>query len=357
MTTANKDHFIGLDGLRGVAALMIMMLHINGRMPTPSHWLQHCDLAVDLFFILSGFVVARDYEVRLKNGMPFFSYLRIRLIRLYPLMALGIAAGLIAYICGAPLKGATSVSVFAALLFIPAVWTTQSVFPLNNVQWSLFFELLANVAHALSVKRLSNRLLCAVIAVFAVALVVAARSYGGLGVGWTMTNFWGGFARVGFSFPLGVLLYRLWKSDKISKPILPVILPLIAVGAVCISAGDYRLTWRWYVDLPIVMLAFPTIVWVAAGARPGPKMTALLSALGALSYPVYALQLPIIFVIEIASRPLGLISWQIVIAETLTCLALSWIAYSRYDVPIRNFLLRRSRGPSMTNHTQQLPTG
>ena len=97
MSQSPKQTFAALDGVRGIAALAVMMFHIAwwphfGR-PFPSAY-----LAVDLFFALSGFVVAHAYSPRLSQGMSPWGFLRLRVVRLWPLYALGLAVGVAAVI-------------------------------------------------------------------------------------------------------------------------------------------------------------------------------------------------------------------------------------------------------------------
>ena len=79
--------FTGLDGLRGLAALAVFGAHVPD--PLLRDALPGCDLAVDLFFALSGFVLAHAYFERLRKGMGVGTFFKRRVIRLYPLYALG----------------------------------------------------------------------------------------------------------------------------------------------------------------------------------------------------------------------------------------------------------------------------
>jgi peptidoglycan/LPS O-acetylase OafA/YrhL len=79
--------FATLDGLRGVAAIAVTSLHF--RFELGKFLLPHSYLAVDFFFVLSGFVLAYAYEDRLSEGMKPIQFLRLRVIRLYPLYLIG----------------------------------------------------------------------------------------------------------------------------------------------------------------------------------------------------------------------------------------------------------------------------
>ncbi|WP_245531340.1 acyltransferase family protein [Asticcacaulis biprosthecium] len=83
-----------LTGLRGLAALYVVIFHANGfwKFPDPVRpFIHHGYMAVDLFFILSGFVMAMTYAHMFEDGFcfkKFKHFLVLRLVRIYPLFAL-----------------------------------------------------------------------------------------------------------------------------------------------------------------------------------------------------------------------------------------------------------------------------
>ncbi|KJC50888.1 hypothetical protein UB31_11670 [Bradyrhizobium sp. LTSP849] len=105
-----KEHFLTLDGLRGLAAFGVLLFHRRWLVPG-GHFLDHAYLAVDFFFGLSGFVIAYAYGARLRDrSISFLGFLAVRVIRLYPLLIL---AGALAATASA-LDGHTGVSVLIA---------------------------------------------------------------------------------------------------------------------------------------------------------------------------------------------------------------------------------------------------
>ena len=157
VTPAEVGHgrIAGLDGLRGVAAMAILAHHI-GVLRHESIFFSHGYLAVDFFFLLSGFVIGGAYEPRMAAGMTFWRYAQIRLIRLYPLIALGAVAGAVSFILtNKPLPVWTAL--WFQLAFIPFAVTRVEAYPLNGVQWSLFFELFINAVHAALYRFLTTR--------------------------------------------------------------------------------------------------------------------------------------------------------------------------------------------------------
>src|SRR5215469_9945636 len=85
----DRRMFYTIDGLRGIAALLVVCRHIvplhGNRLNFPSSY-----LAVELFFLFSGFVIAHAYDKRFDAGMSFWEFVKARIIRLYPLYFLGL---------------------------------------------------------------------------------------------------------------------------------------------------------------------------------------------------------------------------------------------------------------------------
>jgi peptidoglycan/LPS O-acetylase OafA/YrhL len=90
-----REKFIFLDGLRGVAAMSVGILHA-GQIFNVDIIPRHGYLAVDFFFCLSGFVIAYAYEERLFGQHSWGRFALLRVIRLYPMIVVGTALGTIA---------------------------------------------------------------------------------------------------------------------------------------------------------------------------------------------------------------------------------------------------------------------
>src|ERR687885_1577591 len=99
MPLSTKPHFAILDGLRGVAALAIVVFHFMEWVYTdPSqNFIAHGFLAVDFFFCLSGFVIGYAYDDRI-GQLGLATFFSLRLIRLHPLVVLGSVLGLLGYL-------------------------------------------------------------------------------------------------------------------------------------------------------------------------------------------------------------------------------------------------------------------
>ena len=232
-----KAHYELLDGLRGVAALMVIWYHIfEGFATSPmDQRFNHGYLAVDFFFILSGFVIGYAYDDRWKTTMTQKEFFKRRLIRLHPMVVMGAVLGAITFcIQGCEQWDGTRVSISMVmvamllnLFLIPAVPGTGpevrgngEMYPLNGPSWSLFFEYIGNIMYALFIRRMSTKALMALIVLAGIGLASFAifnfSGAGHLGVGWTMEeyNLIGGFLRVLFSFSMGLLMSRVFKPNE-----------------------------------------------------------------------------------------------------------------------------------------------
>ena len=92
---ASKPHYEILDGLRGVAAVMVIIFHLFEAHAGGSHLTQiinHGYLAVDFFFMLSGFVIGYAYDDRW-NRMTVGTFFKRRIIRLHPMVIMGSIVG------------------------------------------------------------------------------------------------------------------------------------------------------------------------------------------------------------------------------------------------------------------------
>ncbi|MGE0829924.1 MAG: acyltransferase family protein, partial [Hyphomonadaceae bacterium] len=156
-----KERFLALDGLRGIAAVAVLLRHFGsaaGPVRLPESY-----LAVDLFFLLSGFVLAHAYEQRLRAGMSFWDFLKARFIRLYPLYFLGTAIGaagafwLASRNWGHAEFGEMLGSLSFNLAFLPSAFHEHNPFPYNGPAWSLFYEMLASVIFALAAPLMGPR--------------------------------------------------------------------------------------------------------------------------------------------------------------------------------------------------------
>lgn len=346
---ACKEKFLALDALRGVGAIMVVLAHIAGN--EQINWLfTGASPGVDLFFVLSGFVIAHCYEPDLQSGaLSYRSYLRTRMIRLYPTIVLGGLAGAAAALLVAAQNDRVDVwqALPLQLLLIPLFGATFDCYPMNPATWSLFFELIANCAHGACAKHVTKGRLVAVIAASLVALVLCAFYFGSLNIGAQPNNFVGGFVRVGFSFTLGLLLYRLHASGRLRVPRLPVFVPVFGIVAMMVLPAPHMPYGAAIHDLICVVLVVPALILLAVNADVPQRWARVLAWLGMMSYPLYALHMPILRVFGDQIVTPGLAHWIKAVGWAgVVCLALliaTFVAY-RVDAPIRAWLSKRRAG-------------
>jgi peptidoglycan/LPS O-acetylase OafA/YrhL len=296
----------GLDALRGVAALMVTIGHVQKI--TDSDWyVGHYGLAVDFFFMLSGYVMARTSEARLAGGgisSAGFVFKRIR--RLWPVAAIGAAIGFALILATEPFSGNTVMMFGAALLFLPYP-NPGWIFPLNGPRWSLFTELFANLVHALLLARLTNRMLSILLAAFTLTYIWIALSFGEWQLAGKTQEFLPALLRTLVSYSFGILLFRHYRDRRLSSANLPL---LCAVMAFAIYYSGQFPPDR--AGMFFTLLLCPWLIVAGSGVKVGRRQARFASAAGAMSFPLYAVHYPLI---EIASLWLSPIA---VLTTTLT---------------------------------------
>lgn len=332
--------YIALDGLRGVAAISVMIFHRK-------EWfgdgiLTHAYLAVDYFFLLSGFVIAHAYWERMQAGLSHARFLALRAIRLYPLIIVGAAIGTTALYLKAVFTGAPApewTAAVAAALAIPH-FGGADLWPVNPPTWSLFFELLFSIAFATVLIRLRAAALLAATLGFAIALIVAAVIYGGLEAGNDSATFWAGFARAGFPFLLGVAMQRLLpRAAALSNPLLLIGLCVLLITSFSMVTTTRTMSMTY--DLVCVLLAYPIILFAAAHIAPEGATGRVCRVLGDLSYPLYIIHFPLLWLFSAGSKmafgveAIGPLLGGVIFVVVIAC---SWVALVAFDAPVRRWL-------------------
>lgn len=342
-----RQHYVFLDALRGVAAIMVLLLHwFEGH---GQEWFGSGLLAVDFFFILSGFVVAFAYERRLRSEGKSARFVRQRFIRLYPLIAAGVLLGFIRFAMLAvqegapPFDAALLAQLAGGLAMIPMDWSggVSGFFPLNNALWSLHFEFIAYLAFWLILYRIRTAGLAAIAVVAAVGCYFwAAMTFGAADLHDGATGYVHAFSRVAFSFTLGIIVYR--SRDRIADTALPGgrWLALVLVAALILP----RTMLPPLAVMALLALVFPYIIAAGTQVEAGPR-AGYEKLLGDLSYPLYALHVPLIWTMSGACKALGigfaanpLLNGIFILPATLI---ISYAAFILYDKPLRRWLTAR----------------
>ena len=336
-----KPHYDILDGLRGVAAIMVVWFHLFEAYAT-SHLdqrINHGYLAVDFFFILSGFVIGYAYDDRWKKKMSVKDFLKRRLIRLHPMVVMGAVIGAVMfYFQGCSVWDVSAVSLSMLLtatllnaLLIPATPGSEirglgEMYPLNGPSWSLFFEYIGNVLYALFIRKLPTRAL-SVLVLLAGCGLAAFAVWGPLGdicVGFAMDgdNMLGGSLRLLFAFSAGLLLSRV---------------PRIG--------GSEHLWMNGLYDTLCAVVLFPLLVCLGASGKTTDRVTTrVCKFLGDISYPLYMVHYPFIYLYYAWVKNENLTFTESLpgaLALVAGSVILAYLCLKLYDEPVRRFLTDR----------------
>ncbi|WP_263415544.1 acyltransferase family protein [Terriglobus albidus] len=360
-----KSHYVVLDGLRGVASLMVVIFHTFEAYADGNpikQIINHGYLAVDFFFLLSGFVIAYAYDDRWSR-MSKCEFYKRRLIRLQPMVVMGslIGAALFYFQKGSmfPLVAATPVSKMllvmllgCTLLPLPVsldIRGWSEMHPLDGPAWSLFFEYIANILYAVGLRRLSNRVLWVLVLLAGIFLGQLAifGPRGDLIGGWSINaaQLHIGFARLLFPFLAGMLLMRIGKRIHTRAPFGICTLLLVAALALPRFGGAQHLWINGIYDLLCVIVLFPIIVAIGAGEkRVDGTSIRIARFFGDLSYPLYITHYPLIYiytawVVQERIPPARGAIWGVVLLIAAVSIAYACLKF--YDEPARRWLSRR----------------
>jgi peptidoglycan/LPS O-acetylase OafA/YrhL len=345
-----KQHFEILDGLRGVAAVAVVIFHFMEFAVPDYHdnFIAHSYLAVDFFFCLSGFVIAYAYDQKIRT-MGAIEFLKLRLIRLHPLVVIGSLIGLLCFVFD-PFSGLqktygvgkTILMFLSSCLLIPYPIVTEryfNLFHLNPPTWSLFWEYIANIFYVAVLFKLKNKIMWVLTLVAAVLLCWEAYRSTYLGVGWGGDNFAGGGIRVFFSFLAGMLVYRSKWIIKTSFGFIPMSILLAAAFLFPFSEKVNYIT-----DPIIVILYFPFLVALGAGATSRASTSKICKFSGEISYPLYMIHYPFLWVFLSYVEKVNPNMTQLQVIIPIGVVLLISLAYSIMvwiDVPIRTYLRRK----------------
>jgi len=347
MTETRRHSFSTLDAMRGVAAIAVALYHFK-KMYSPNFGFPNGYLAVDLFFILSGFIIAFAYDKRLGQGLTTGQFMTARIIRFAPMIWLGAALGAIQLLT-LPHGGDEVLSwnerVWASVLnaaMLPSfVGDSPRMFPVNNSEWSLFYELLANLAFVLTFHRLRGKWLFAAIAVLGALLLATVLRLDHANFGWRQSHLVFGVFRVGFTFLVGVAICRY---RHVWQPRIPALNPLIILAAVALSLFvPVPDSAQAAYDCAFIFLIAPTLVMLGARSElTGQRLKSMGVALALLSYPLYAIHYPV-YKMSMAVATAGYMPMIAGVAVLAALIPLSLFIARHVDEPIRAWMTARTR--------------
>ena len=353
---ATKPHYEILNGLRGIAAIIIVAFHVyEAYTINPFDQIfNHAYLAVDFFFVLSGFVIGYAYDERW-GKMSLGNFLKRRLFRLHPMVVFGTLLGACLFYFGAstifPLI--SDIPVWKLLVFtllgmflIPTspsmdIRGWQEMYTLDAPIWSLFYEYIANILYGLFIRKFTKTTLSALVFLAACAISYQALTQGDMIGGWEFSghHLRVGFTRLIYPFFAGLLMYRIGKMIHIRQAFLWSSLALIVALTAPRIGGEDTLWMNGLYEAFIVIIFFPLIVLTGAGGEVKNKFSLkACKFLGDISYPLYLVNYPLCYI------HIGWLSdtkytfaeaWWVSAGVFIASIVLAYLALKLFDEPVR----------------------
>lgn len=361
----SKRHLLILDALRGIAAVMVLIMHtfeLYAGGDFHKLFIGHGYLAVDFFFMLSGYVMAHAYDDRW-DKMTVADFLKRRLIRLHPLIILGMILGaLMFYFQASPAFPKIADTPVWQLLLITAIGFTlipvppsmdirgwNEMHPLNGPAWSLFFEYLANILHVFFLRKLPNLALSVLVFLAGAALfhLLLTNSSGDLIGGWSLepAQLRIGFTRLLFPYMAGMLLRRVVKLRSNQNTFLLTALVLVGLLSMPRLGGREHIWINGLYEALVIVVAFPAIIYLGAIGEVKNALTQkVCTVLGDLSYPLYITHFPLMCVYYGWVSNHKVTMAQGALPGILVMIASAVLAYAAlkwYDLPVRKWLAAR----------------
>jgi peptidoglycan/LPS O-acetylase OafA/YrhL len=348
MQPLTKPHYPILDGLRGTAAILVVIFHLlEAYFPVyANHPIHHGYLAVDFFFLLSGFVVGYAYDDRW-GRMTIKDFIKIRLVRLHPLVILGVAIGAIAFWFDPYTNGAQHTNLLKligvmligfSLLPSPDLRGWGETHCLDGPCWSLLQEYIANLIYALFGRKMTKGILWIVVIISGIALISVAVWRGDVATGWGYSSFWIAIVRMMFPFFAGLLLFRTGKFIRI--PMAYTLCSLLLI--LLFIFPTYK--FNGFYEAGCIIIAFPIIVAAGAGGQISGRWAKLCKFSGAISYPIYIVHYPFIYIYTqwiAVKNPAPAQIIPIAAGLLVFFVLLAWVALKFYDEPVRAWLKRK----------------
>lgn len=360
----SKNHYEILDGLRGVASLIVVAFHIlETYLGDRFHQIiNHGYLAVDFFFLLSGFVVAYAYDDRWEK-MTQWDFYKRRLIRLQPMVIIGTLIGAaLFYFQASPVFPLISTTPVWQMLLVMLVGFTvlpipvsmdirgwQEMHPLDGPAWSLFFEYVANILYALFIRKFSKKLLTVFVVLSALLLIhfLIMGSQGDVIGGWSLNapQLHIGFARLLYPFFAGILLCRMGKLIHIKSAFAVSSLLIIIVLSIPRIGGSEHLWMNGLYESFSIIILFPLIVSIGAGGKiTGKFAMKACKFFGDISYPLYITHYPLIYLYTgwvVKNKVPASQGFGYGLLLFVGSIAIAYASLKLYDEPVREWLKKR----------------
>lgn len=383
----SKPHYEILDGLRGVAAFIVVCFHLFESYGGRANTIGHGYLAVDFFFALSGFVIGYAYDDRW-NKMTTWGFFKRRLVRLHPMVILAATLAMLFYYFtdGVPVfhivRETAPWVLFGVFLWqclmipLPQAWDIRGyaeVSSLGGTFWTLHYEYFANFIYALFVRRFNKIglwIFVAICAVFSSCLANQIDILGLWGHRWARYSMNSGFSltvsevsvaltRLMYPFFAGLLVSRMGWLIKVKGGFwwcsllvaILLIIPPVGVNdahfdfetrSMVIGANDSMWMNGIYESF-VILLMFPLIVSMGAGSKVvGKKSSAICKFLGELSYPLYLTHFSLVYIQQswVATHQDSTFAQHafVFVAVLVLSILQAYACLKLYDLPIREWL-------------------
>ena len=363
----SKPHYEILDGLRGVAAIMVVFFHVFETFSNGDHtkqFINHGYLAVDFFFMLSGYVISYAYDNRWSQ-MTMKDFFIRRLVRLQPMIIIGSLVGAVLFYFqqseGLGWGGIATTPVWKLLLVMVIGMTVipvgkgldirgwNEMHPLNGPSWSLFFEYIANIAYAVFLRKASKmvlRILVFIAAGFTIHYAFT-NPHGDIIGGWSIddaTQLKIGFIRLSFPFLMGIFLARVVKLKYTKNAFLTTSILLIILFSFPRLGGNTAPWKNAFYECFTLMIMFPIVILLGAGGKViGETANRFCKFLGDISYPIYITHFPLVYVYMawVANGKHTLAepqSWIVGFITVIISIIMAYVFMKFYDIPVRKWL-------------------
>ena len=301
----NQTRMEVLDAMRGVAALLVVLYHAKFVLYRAA-LVPNGYLAVDFFFMLSGLVISQSYSHKLNSDLSIINFIKIRVIRLYPLYFIGLIFGVFQiaqanyYQTNGAIPPANLASSFLFELFMVPSPFSDLLFPINIPAWSLFSEMVINILFATHLVKAKIKHIYWTTIISGTLLTAIAINFGEISLGFKWDSIHFALIRVTFSFSLGILIYRLNLHQKIRLSFKACAIPLLTL--IIVLMAKIPTGFQAIFDVVSVMFVFPImVVWAASCASPV-KLKPISDILGQSSYAIYIIHHPLLFIVAIPLR-------------------------------------------------------
>ncbi|NYE24240.1 acyltransferase family protein [Pigmentiphaga litoralis] len=359
-----------LDGLRGTASIVILVLHFLVGLER-EYIIPHAGLAVDFFFMLSGYCITSYYAAQASSQVSGRKLFLVRAANYYPAILLGLALGFSVYLLKVSMLAESvnwivvAINLALSVFLVPSPFaltdTWDFIYPFNGVTWSIMAELSMVFLFGAFFVNMRKSLLVILVIAGAAAATYQCFVFGAVtgGMNWShigdhshhyMATVAGfslplpvfiplALVRAFFPFFCGVLIYRCF-SCRLGVGGIYAVIPHFLLAAVLLTSLPVS---RWIYESIAITIIFPIILMWGSLAHAGDRYTRICHWLGNIAYPLYLTHYPLVIVFSYLIRKSGdrvpLSLW--IAVEFVVCVAFARLVFLVVDNRFRRKVLPR----------------